>query len=52
MCMELYHGDEDYIEAYNRETLRLKDEAAAEFEFEEHWFMNETKLDNDPAWIK
>jgi len=48
MCMEMYHGDEDYIEYEEKETERLKEEYAAEL-YIENYFLN--KIDNDPAWV-
>ena len=40
MCMELYHGDEDWV-----------DWDPTEAEQEESYFLEESKTNNDPAWV-
>ena len=55
MCMELYHGDEDYIEAYERETIEMAWKASPDDDhdlYENMCYVSESsKINNDPAWV-
>jgi hypothetical protein len=49
MCMELYHGDEDYIELEDRETYELIFRSKQDdYKYGSPIL---SKTDNDPIWV-
>ena len=52
MCMEMYHGDEDFIEDYEAETMQMAWDASDDDEPEGMWYVEGLgKTNNDPAWV-